>query len=341
MRSEFDPLHTAPLPDSFERTAAWLRQAPPPRPHRAPSVALAALLVFVGACSWPVSTTIAAGAVIELLSTDRIGVGHPTLATLDRLVPDEHQHMVELASVGEDGADGTIVRYAVLGADEPSVGRWRDTMAAQPGIQAVRVVDLDVIRRRPLGVSTVQRVLGVSSTPHLSDAQLQVELDRVLAETLPITIHVRRTASGERALDVGENVTLTLRPGARISQLPSRDSAMRGIAVDGLEPGGVSIAGRTIGPEGETPDTTRFEDARALEVALDSLSPDIARMIRDRIDANRLRVDSAYRGTLRADTTAQVFLFMRSDSLRRSLPRGARVDTVRRTLRVQTLRDSL
>lgn len=342
MRSEFDPLRSAPLPDSFERTAAWLREAPPPRPRRAPATMLVALLLIIGACSWPVNTTVAAGSVLELLSTDRIGVGHPTLVALDRLVPDDHQHLLELAGVGDEGSQGTVVRYAVLGADQRSVVRWRDTMATMPGIEAVRVVKLDVTERRPFGVFTVRRVLGVSSTPHLTDAELQTELDRVFADTLPITIHVQRTLSGQRVLNLGDHVTLKMRPGARISTLPALDASTSGLVVEGIRPGDTDIDKRIIGRRGATDEVVSVEGVTSIEVALDSLSPDMARAIRDRLDANLRQIDSLYvHGNLPSDTSSQVFFLFRSDTLRRPLPPGARVDTVRRFIRIHTLRDSL
>jgi len=344
MRSEFDPIRSAPLPDSFERTAEWLREAPPPRTQRAPATTLVALLLIIGACSWPVSTTVAAGSVIEILSADRIGVGHPTLVALDHLVPDEHQHLVELAGVGDEGSEGTVLRYAVLGADRASVQRWRDTMAVLPGIEAARVLTLDVRERRPFGVFTVRRVLGVSSTPHLTDAEFQLELDRVFSDATPITIRVRRMDDGQRVLNLGDNVTVKVRPGSRISRLPSPDSSTTGILIEGTEPGDASIDGRTLGRSGPRRGSVSFEGRRTVEMALDSLPPDVAREIRDRLNANLIHVDSL-RATLppgvQADSLSQFYFFMRSDTLRRPLPPGTHIDTTRRFIRIHTLRDSL
>ncbi|GAB5536928.1 MAG: hypothetical protein Rubg2KO_31770 [Rubricoccaceae bacterium] len=342
MRSEFDPLRSAPLPDSFERTAEWLREAPPPpRTRRAPATTLVALLLIIGACSWPVSTTVAAGSVIEILSADRIGVGHPTLVALDRLIPDEHQHLVEVAGVGEEGSEGTVLRYAVLGADDKTVERWKDSVAALPGTEAARVIKLDVRGRRPFGVVTVQRVFGVSSTPHLSDAELQMELDRVFSDATPITITVRRV-DGQRMLNLGDHVTVKVRPGTRVSRVPTPDSSTTGILIEGTEPNDATIDGRPIGrPERGS---VSFSGKRSVEMALDSLPPEVAREIRDRLNANLLHVDSL-RTTLppgvQADTLSQFYFYMRSDTLRRPLPPGTRIDTVRRFIRIQTLRDSL
>ncbi|MEO0557490.1 MAG: hypothetical protein AAF170_04820 [Bacteroidota bacterium] len=342
MRSEFDPLRSAPLPDSFERTAAWLREAPPPQTRRAPATVLVALLLIIGACSWPVSTTVAAGSVIEILSADRIGVGHPTLVALDRLVPDEYQHHIEVAGIGDEGADGTVLRYAVLGADGESIERWKDSVAALPGTEAARVLEFNVTERRPAGVITVQRVFGVSATPHLSDTELQAELDRVFSDATPIIITVRRADDGQRMLNVGDHVTVKVRPGTRVSRIPTPDSSTTGILIDGTEPGDATIDGRTLGrPERGS---VTFSGTRSMEMALDSLPPELAREIRDRLDANLIQVDSLRRalpsGAV-ADTLSQVYFFMRSDTLRRPLPPGARVDTVRRFIRIETFQDSL
>lgn len=343
MRSEFDPLRSAPLPDSFERTAAWLREAPPPPPtRRAPAISLVALLLIIGACSWPVSTTVAAGSVLELLSTDRIGIGHPTLVTLDRLVPDEHQHLVELAGIGEEGSGGTVVRYAVLGADRRTVLRWRDTMTTLPGIEAARVLKLDVTERRPFGVFTVRRVLGVSSTPHLTDAELQVELDRVFSDATPITITVRRAVNGQRMLNLGDHVTVDVRPGTRVSRVPTNDSTTTGILVEGTVPGDARIDGRQIGDLRSMEGSVSFEGSDSREIALENLPPEMARAMRDRLDAHLRQLDSLYATPgAQTDTLSQFYFYMRSDTLRRPLPPGARPDSVRRFIRIHTLRDSL
>ncbi len=344
MRSELDPIRTASLPDSFERTAEWLRDAPPPRTRRAPATTLVALLLIIGACSWPVSTTVAAGSVIEILSADRIGVGHPTLVVLDRLVPDEHQHLIELAGVGDEGSEGTVLRYAVLGASPTAVNRWRDTMATLPGIEAARVLMLDITERRPLGVFTARRVLGVSSTPHLTDAELQVELDRVFSDATPITIRVQRTVGGQRMLNLGDHVTVTVRPGSRVSRLPNPDSSTTGILIEGTEPGDAAIDGRPIGRPGPMGRSLTFEGATSDEVALDSLPPEVARAMRDQLDAHLRRIDSlraTFSPEMQADTLSQFFLFMSSDTLSLPLPPGARVDTVRRVFRFRSSRDSL
>lgn len=322
MRSELDPIRTAPLPDSFERTAEWLREAPSPHTRRAPATTLVALLLIIGACSWPVSTTITAGSVLEILSADRIGIGHPMLVTLEQIVPDEHPHLLDLVSVGEEGAGGTVVRYAVLGADRASAERWRDTVAAIPSTEAARVLQLDVTQRRPFGVFTVRRVLGTSPMPHLSDAQLRVELDRMFASADHVPIHAQRNRFSVRT-----------RSGTRFERLPSGDTTATRVFFKSAEVGpgrpGFPLDQLLSGPS-----------AVSFEMMLDSLPPDVARRLRNQLDERIRRIDSLHTAS---PSNAQVsqFIWIESDTLRRPLPPGARIDTVRTFLRIYSTRDSL
>ena len=322
MRSELAPIRTAPLPDSFERTAEWLREAPPTRPRRAPVTTLVALLLIIGACSWPVSTTVDAGSVIEILSAERIGIGHPTLVTLDRLVPDEHPHLLDLVSVGEEGSGGTVVRYAVVGAERTSVARWRDTVAALPGTEAARVLRLDVTQRRPFGVFTVHRVLGTRSTPHLSEAQLRVELDRMFSAASHVPIHAERT-----------RISVRTRSGTRFERLPNRDTTATRVFFKDAEHG-TGIEGLPLNRILSGPNAVSFE------MRLDSLPPDVARRLRDQLDERIRRVDSLYTASPSNGQVSQ-FIWIDSDTLHRPLPPGARIDTVRTFLRIYSTRDSL
>ncbi|MEM9996442.1 MAG: hypothetical protein AAF809_01980 [Bacteroidota bacterium] len=322
MRSEFDPLRSAPLPDSFERTAAWLRETPPPRTRRVHVATLVAVALVIGAWSWPVRTTVAEGSVIEILSADRIGAGHPTLVALDRLVPDEHQHFVEVARVGDQGSEGTVLRYTVLGADGEAAARWRDAVTALPGTEAARVLKLDVRERRSFGVVTVQRALGARSTPHLSDAALQAELDRLFSDIIPISLTVRRSADGQRVLDIeGQQGAVTLRSRAFTLR---RDS----LASDSLTSDGRSERA-----------AVSLSDRQAVKIAIDSLPPEVLRALRDRLDANFFRVDSLPTETA-ADSLSQILADLDLGLPRDSLPPAAQRDTVLRFFRLYTFPDS-
>ncbi|MEM8558426.1 MAG: hypothetical protein AAGG50_11445 [Bacteroidota bacterium] len=327
MRSEFDPLRSTPLPDSFERTAAWLRETPPPRTRRVPVATLVAVALVIGAWSWPVRTTVAEGSVIEILSADRIGAGHPTLVALDRLVPDEHQHFVEVARVGDQGSEGTVLRYTVLGADGEAAERWRDAVTALPGTEAARVLKLDVRKRRSFGVVTVRRALGARSAPHLSDAALQAELDRLFSDIIPITFTVRRSADGQRVLDVeGQQGAVTLRSRAFTLR---RDT----VASDSLASDSLTSDGRSERA------AVSLSDRQAVKIAIDSLPPEVLRALRDRLDANFFHVDSLPTGTA-ADSLSQIIADLRSDLPRDSLPPAAQRDTVLRFFRIYTFPDS-
>lgn len=337
MRSDFDTLRDAPLPDSFDRTADWLRATPPPRTRRAPAVAFVALLVLIAAWSWPVRTTMAAGSVIEVLSADAIGTDHATLLALDQLVPDEHRHLAEVDD-GIEGA-GRVLRYAVLGADRADVDRWRDAVAALPSTQATRVLMIDVTQRRPLGMVTAERVLGVSTTPHLTDAELQTELDRVFAQAGTLSIRVRRTPDGGRRLQVGDALSLDVTPDARVVPIPKSETHEGVIVIRGDNLGQVRIGDESVD------DLLSRSGASAFRMVLDSLPPGVAEALRERLEAHDVSTDALSADSLhlgvRVDSVSR-FLMFRSDSLARPRPDSVRAETVRHIIRIQSpLRDSL
>ena len=295
--------------------------------------------VVVAAWSWPVQTTVAAGSVIEVLSEDPIGEGHPTLRTLDQLVPDGHQHLVEFddAPDQEDGR-ARVLRYAVLGASSADVTRWRDSVATMPGVQVARVLMIDVTQRRPLGVVTARRILGVSPSPHLTDAELQAELDRVFAGAR--AIQVQRTPEGQRRLQVGDHVSLDVQPGARVSPLPTSQENNTGILIRGGALEGAEINGLPLDSLLSSPEAT------ALDVSVDSLPPGAARLLRDRLNEHIDRFDELPAG-VRDDSVRRWRL---SDTLR--FPVGVpldslgladtiRIDSARTMIRILTIPDSL
>ena len=363
MRSELDPLRAAPLPDSFGRTAAWLRETPPPRPRRAPAVSLVALLV-IAACSWPVRTPVASGSVIEVLSTDSLRADHPTVRALDEMVPDGHRQLVELETRDADEGGGSVLRYTVFDADAETVGRWRDSVEALPGTQATRVLTVGMSERRPLGLRTVARVLRVAPGSRLSDRELRSELNSALREVAPLRIRVERTANGSRLVRVegppparsGDAVPATA-PRARIAKRPgggafviverSRDAdtltapqvfTLGGKRVDSLStrvwrasPPGLRLSREGFSLTGQR--LARPTDV-SVELALDSLAPSVARSLRDQLDVRLRQLDGA------APTPLDSFRVVRlagPDSLRSFV----RVDTLHRTLRITIVRDTL
>ena len=276
MRTDFDPLRDAELPDSFDRTAAWLRAAPP-RPSRARPVALLALVALAGAWSWPVRTTVAAGAVVEVLSADSVGAAHPALATLDDLVPVDFQHFAE--------AEGRTLRYAVLGASPAAVDGWRAAVAALPSTQAARVLPIALARRRPLGLVATRRMLGISPTPLLSDAELQAELNRVFADAQALALTVERAPDGRRRIRVAAQLSLDLAPGTRIAPLPGATDSAAGLTLSTRDHEAVRIGGRPL-------DDIRRAGVFVTDAALDTMPPALAEQLRQAL-ARRAPGDSA------------------------------------------------
>lgn len=335
MRTDLDSIRSAPLPDSFDQAAAWLRDAPPPRSRRAPARALVAAAILAAAAFWPVDTTVAAGSVIEVASADRIGAGHPALVALDRIVPDVHRRLVKVESVGEEGDGGTVLRYAVLGAAPETAEPWRDTVAALPGTRASRVLLLDVTRSRPFGVSAARRVLGGPPGPGLSDAELQVEVDRVAFASGPIRLRIRRAPDGAYPSPSPDRVTIRPRPAptgsahtgsAQAKSAPAGSAPARTVPAPARDRAGSHETGRD-----------RARVRRLSGVPLDSLPPEVARALRDRLGTRFLPADSLQSPP--RTRAARQFIWVGNDTL--PLPAGTRVDTIDTLIRIYTLRDSL
>ena len=204
MTSEFDPIRQTPLPDSFERTADWLRAAPPPRPSPARPLALAvALALAVGACSWPVASEAVVGYVIEATTAEPRAL----VRALDAAVAADARVSAEVEPRGETSA----VRYVVLDAEaaQQAVG------AARAEGVAARVSPLDADVRQPLGLAAA-RWVGITATPRLDDADLQAALDRAFADHPTLAPRVGRDDRGRRVVEIGEAFRLVLPPGSQI-----------------------------------------------------------------------------------------------------------------------------
>ena len=238
MTSEFDPIRQAPLPDSFERTAAWLRAAPPPRPSPARPLGLAvALALAVGACSWPVASEAVVGYVIEATTAEPRAL----VRALDAAVAADARVSAEVEPRGETSA----VRYVVLDAEaaQQAVG------AARAEGVAARVSPLDADVRQPLGLAAA-RWVGITATPRLDDADLQAALDRAFADHPTLAPRVGRDDRGRRVVEIGEAFRLVLPPGSQIRRSGPVVSlrSPRG-APDGTL-GGVPLADLLGGPAG-------------------------------------------------------------------------------------------
>ena len=366
MRSELDPLRTAPLPDSFGRTAAWLRAAPPPRPRRPPAASLVALLLVVAACSWPVRTPVASGAVIEVLSTDSLRTDHPTVRALTALVPDARRQLVELETRDADEGGGSVMRYTVFDTDAETAARWRDSVQALPGTRATRVLTVGLSERRPLGLRTLTRVLRVPPGARLSDRALRAELGRAFETVEAIRVHVDRTGAGTRlvrgaerpagegAEPAADRLARNAPARVRIARIPGpRGQAV--VEIDGDRTGRVrqvfTLRGDRIDSlsSGEPPAVRArrvreglFRTGQPLdrpatvsaELALDSLPPAVARALRDHLDDRLRQLD----GPSAMPLDSLTFIRLSGpDSLRSAV----RVDTLRRTLRITIVRDTL
>ena len=235
MRTEFDPLRTAPLPDSFDRTADWLRAAPPPRPSPTRlALVVAALVVLVGACSVPVETEAVVGYAVEAVTDDAGALLH----ALDAAVPAGQRVSAEVGPV-EGGAE--VVRYLVLDADAADAAE----AAARGRGGSVRVTPVGAAVRQPLGLAAA-RWLGVTANPRLSDADLQAALDRAFAGHPTAAPRLERAADGRRALALGEHVRVDgLDPGTRVARAGST-IVLSGGDLRGFSVGDVPI-GRVAG----------------------------------------------------------------------------------------------
>ena len=234
MRTDFDPLREAPLPDSFVRTADWLRAAPPPRPLEARPLLLAlALTVAVGACAWPVEREAVLGWVVEARTTD----AHGLLRALDAAVPAEGRLSAE---VEPTGGGVSAVRYVVFDGDAASRARAVAEGAARGAAASVRVSTLDAPVRQPLG-AVAARWLGVSANPRLSDAELQEALDRAFADHPSLAPRVGRADDGRRVVELDENVRLVLHPENRLGRVGDRAFMISGGDLSGFTVGGVPV----------------------------------------------------------------------------------------------------
>ena len=365
MRSELDPLRAAPLPDSFGRTAAWLRETPPPRRRRPHAAPLVVLLLVVAACSWPVRTPVASGSVIEVLSTDSLRADHPAVRALTQLVPDAHRQLVELEARGADEGGGSVMRYTVLDADAATAARWRDSVEALPGTRATRVLTVGMTERRPLGLRTLTRVLRVSPEVRLSDRELRAELGRAFetvaalrmhpdhASEVPIAVRIADRAAGQRAAPPDRHPARNPLARVRIARLPEGGSTafvvvdgdstgparqvytLRGDRVDSLSVGEPSDRARRL-REGFllTGQPLDRPAPVSVELAIDSLPTAVARSLRDQLDVRLHQLGAL--DPIPLDSLRFIPL-AGPDSLRSSV----RVDTLRRTLRITIVRDTL
>ena len=263
MPTDFDALRQAPLPDSFDRTADWLRHAPQkPGPAR-PLLLVAVLAAVVGACAVPVSSGAVVGWAVEGAAPD----GHALVRVLDGAVLAEDRLSADVLEGEPHGLEAVV--YVVLEAEASERAR----VAAEGAGFKVRVRPLDLEVRQPLGVAAA-RWLGVSGSPRVSDADLQLALDRAFAGH-DLAPRVERTADGRRALVLNRAFRIDgLDPETRIARRGSTIS-IRGGDLSGVTIGGV--------PTDElsrlTPSDLRALDAeiRALEgdpfARLDSLGP--------------------------------------------------------------------
>ncbi len=275
MPSEFDPIRHAPLPDSFGRTSDWLRAVPPKRQRRFPAAILIALAVGVAAWSWPVDVTERAGVVVEAMSSDRVEAGHAALLLLGRLAGSERRHLVELEALGDDWESGTVVRYAFSGDSPVGASVWRDSLASVPGVRRVRVVPIETRQRRALGIQALHRLLRLDASDTLTDGALRSELDRLFARSNPPSS--RSGLDTTRIIRLGDRMTIRSSPGVTVYR-----SARAGGAGESLF---------------LTSDSSRRSDGQRVfvsiqrtrgsnvNVPIDSLSPEAARMLRDRLDA--------------------------------------------------------
>ncbi len=266
MRSDFDALRRAPLPASFDATAAFVRRPRPPRRRPGRSLAVVAVLALAaGACAWPVSAPLRLGSVIETTAADPYAV----VRALDALVPAASRLGTEVEPVG---GGRSVVRYAVLGADAP-----REAAAALGG--PVRVTPLAADVRTPLGVVAARQV-GVSLSPRLSEAETQAALDRAFAGSR-LAPRVGRDPAGRRVVEVAPGVRLLLRPGARLVPLTHLPGAAGGPAGRHTVRGAAAVVFDAPVPPGQR------------RAALDSLlGPDVPtvrrRIVVSRADAARL-----------------------------------------------------
>jgi len=278
MPTDFDALRAAPLPDSFDRTADWLRSVPPPTPSPVrPLLLTIALAAVLGACAWPVTSGAVLGWVVEARTTDASAL----IAALDEAIAAEDRLTAEI-----EPADGAAaVRYVVLDADAAR----RAQAVAETRADEVRLTTLDADVREPLALAAA-RWVGVSAGPRLSDDALQDALDRAFAGHPRLAPRVGRDPDGRRVLALGDHVRLVLHPETRVAR--SGDAvSLRGGDLSGFTIGGVPVA-RLLGSA--LADGARLDSLTGAAAAARVLSLDEAAAQLDSLGVSR----DALRGLL-------------------------------------------
>ena len=242
----FDPLRSAPVPDSFEDQMAQLQTRPPRRasaPPRALAIAVV-LAVVVGACTVPVDIARSLGYAVQWTVTGEADESHPSVEALGAAVPPADR----LLTTVEDGGAGTSFRSVVTGPP-PDLRKLREAA----GVSDVRVEPLAEPVRVPLGAWVADRlgapeaaVVGLGS-PRLSDAEVSQLLARQLAavgqDTTAITLTVGRSGDGRRSL--GLRVRTSRDRLSEIDLPVGLDTRVRAwgdgvVMVDGLPPGALT-----------------------------------------------------------------------------------------------------
>ena len=239
----FDPLRSAPVPDSFEDQMARLRAHPSRRtsvPTRALALA-AAFAVVVGACAVPVDIARALGYAIQWTVSGEADASHPSVEALEAAVPPADRLLTAVDAEGP----GTSFRSVVTGPPPDLAG-----LRGVAGVADVQVEPLVEPVRVPLGAWLADR-LGVPEAAvvaigsrRLSDAEVGHLLDRQLAaaglDTTSMSVTVNRGGDGRRSLDLRvrtvreglTNVNVRVGPDTRV-----RTWGDGLVLIEGLPPG--------------------------------------------------------------------------------------------------------
>ena len=217
--------------DSFSQAADLLRAPRPPRPARAGRrklAAVAALVVAVGACAYPVESERTVGHVIEWTTYGSVSPANYTVEAFDRWVPPRQRLAVETYATDRPalppdhdwpaGGSWTRLRYAVGTTNAATARAWADSLGAVVGAYDVRLEPLVQTERVPLGTVAAGRVgLGVSpSDPTVSDAELQAYIDRVDSRNDSERPRVDRLSDGRRILNYQDRSAFVVAPGSRL-----------------------------------------------------------------------------------------------------------------------------
>ena len=292
----FDPLRSAPVPDSFEAQMDRLRARPhrPAAPGRAAAL-VAVLAVAVGACAIPVEVERPLAYAVRWVVSGATDEAHPSVRALEAAVPSADR----LLSSVEDAADETRFRYVVAGPP-PDLGAVR----AAAGVSGVRVVPLAEPVRVPLGVWAADRLgapravtVGLGSA-RLSDAEVGRLLSRQLAaagvDTTALVLAVGRD-DGQRSLRLRIRTTqagvveqtVPVGPDTRV-----RVWGDKGVLVDGVDRGirapldsaalarGARVVVNGLG-ESSQAFTPAELDSLLRSKGLDDLADEIGRRFRD------------------------------------------------------------